>query len=69
MLQAKWQEMTAHCEGLLQKKSNQQVKAVDPALLLCSAETSPGVVHSDMESSLQQKCRLVGAHAEEGDKN
>ena len=41
----------------------------DPAPLLCTGETSPGVLHPDAWSSIQERHRLVGVHLEEGHKN
>ena len=55
--------------GLRKQNSGQKGKGGDPAPLLCSDETSPGVLHSDVESSVQERCRPVGVHPEEGHKN
>jgi len=55
--------------GLRKQNSGQKGKGGDPAPLLCSGETSPGVLHSDVESSVQERCRPVGVHPEEGHKN
>ena len=40
-----------------------------PALLLCAGEASPGVLHPDVESSVQERHKPVGACPEEGYKN
>jgi len=37
--------------------------------LLCADETSPGVLHPNVESSVQEKPGPVGVHPEEGDRN
>ena len=55
--------------GLHQKKHGQQVKGGDPVPLLCTGETSPGVLHPDAESSVQERHRPVGVLPEEGHKN
>ena len=55
--------------GLHQKKHGQQGKGGDPALLLCAGEASPGVLHPDVESSVQDRHKPVGAHPEEGHRN
>ena len=55
--------------GLHQKKHGQQVKGGDPAPLLCTGVTSPGVLHPDVESSIQERHRSVVAGLEEGHKN
>ena len=52
-----------------QKKSGQQVEGGDPAPLLCAGKASPGVPHSDVESSVQERHRPVGACPEEGHRN
>ena len=52
-----------------QKKHAQQSEEGDPAPLLCAAKTSPGVLHPDVESSVQQRYVAVGLHPEEGHKN
>ena len=41
----------------------------DSVPLLCADETSPGVLHSDVESSVQERHGPIGAHLEEGHKN
>ena len=55
--------------GLHQRKSGEQVEGGDPAPLLCSGETSPGVLHPDVEFSVQERCGPVGACPEKGHKN
>ena len=55
--------------GLHQKKHNQQVEGGDSAPLLSAGEASPGVVCPNMESSVQERHRPVGAYAEEGCKS
>ena len=55
--------------GLLQRKRGQQGRGGDPAPLLCAGETSPGVLHPDLESSVQKRHRPVGACPEDGHKN
>ena len=55
--------------GLHQKQRGQQGEGGDPAPLLCAGEASPGVLHPDVESSVQEGHRPVGAHPEEGHKN
>ena len=42
---------------------------MDIATLLYAGETSPGLLHPDVESSVQERHRPVGAHPEEGRKN
>ena len=53
--------------GMHQKKCDQQIKGGDSAPLLCIDETSPGALHPDFESSVQE--RPVGAWPEEGHRN
>jgi len=55
--------------GLHQKKHGQQVEGGDPAPLLCSGDTSCGVLCPDVKSSLEERCGPVGAHPDEGHKN
>ncbi|XP_042744109.1 protein THEMIS [Lagopus leucura] len=55
--------------GLHQKKRGQQYEGGDPASLLCSGETLPGVPHPDVESSAQERQRSVGVRPEEYHKN
>jgi len=45
--------------GLHQKKRSWQVEGGDTAPLLCSGVTSPGVLHPDVESSVQERCDLL----------
>ena len=47
----------------------QQAEGDDPAHLLCTGETSPGVLHPDVESSLQERCGPVRVCPEKGHKN
>jgi len=47
----------------------QQVNGGAPAPLLCTDETSPGVLHPDVESSVQERDGPAGAHPEESHKN
>ena len=54
--------------GLHQKQCGQQGKGGYPAALLCVGENSPGVLHPDMESLLQERHGPVGARPEEGDR-
>ena len=41
--------------GLLQKRHGNQGKGGDPAPLHCTGEVSPGVLHPDVESSVQER--------------
>ena len=55
--------------GLHPKKHGQQVEGVYPAPLLCAGETSPGILHPDVESSVQERCGPLGTRPEENPKN
>ena len=55
--------------GLHQKKHGQQIKGGDPAPLLCTGETSSGVLPPDVESSVQERHGASGVCPEEGHKN
>lgn len=54
--------------GLHQKKHSQQATGGDPAPLLCDGEASPGTLSPDVESSVQETHRPVGAHPEDEQK-
>ena len=54
---------------LNQKKHGQQVEGGHSAPLLCSGETSLGVLHPALEPSSQRRNRLVGVGPEEAHKN
>jgi len=51
------------------KEARLEVKGGDPAPLLCTGEILPGVLHPDVESSVQERHRSVGVGPEEGHKN
>ena len=51
------------------KKHGQQREGGDPAPLLLPDEASPGALHPDVESSVQERCERVGACPEKGHKN
>jgi len=57
------------CPGLHQEKRGQQGERGDSAPLLCSGETSPGVLRSALEPSAQEGHGTVGAGPKEGYKN
>ena len=61
--------LTVQNAGLHQKKCGQQVDGDDPAPLLSSGETSPGLLFPDVESSVQERHEPVGEHPEEHNKN
>ena len=57
------------CPGLHQEKHDQQVRRGHSTPLLCSGETSPGVLRSALEPSAQEGHGTVGAGPKEGYKN
>ena len=54
---------------LHQKKLGQQIEGGDSSLLLCTGETSPGVLCPDTKFSVQKRDGPAGVHPEEGHKN
>jgi len=57
------------CPGLHHKKHGQQVKRDVPAPLLCAGEASPGLLHPEVEFSVQKRYRSVGVQPEKGHRN
>ena len=57
------------CPGLYPMNCGLQVEGGDPVPLLCAGETLPGIVHPDVESSVQKRHGPAGAYPEEGQKN
>ena len=55
--------------GLHQKKHGHYVEEGDSAPLLSTGETSLGVLRLDVDSSVQERCRSVTVHPEEGHRN
>jgi len=55
--------------GLHQEKCGQRVEGGDSAPLLCSGETSPGVLRPALKPSEQERHGPVGVGPEEGHKN
>ena len=51
------------------RERGQQGEGGDPALLLCAGEASPGALHPDAESSVQDRHGPVGVCPEEGRRN
>ena len=56
------------CPGLHPKQCGQQVEGGDPAPLLHSGETPPGVLYPALEPSAQERHRAVGVGPEEATK-
>ena len=54
---------------LHQKKRGQQVEGGDSAPLLCSSDTSSGVLHPALETPAQERHGCVGVGPEEGHKD
>jgi len=52
--------------GPHQKKHGKQGEGYDPAPLFCAGETSPGVLHPDVELSVQKRRGPVGAMSRRG---
>jgi len=55
--------------GLHQKQHGQQGKGEDPAPLLCSGETPPGVLSPALEPSARERHGPVGVGPEKGHRN
>lgn len=52
----------------LHQKHDQEVKLGDPDPILCAGEISPGILHPDVESSVEERCEPIGVHPEDGHK-
>ena len=55
--------------GMHQKEHSWVVEEGDLTPLLCTGESSPGVLHPDIKSSVQESHRPIGVHPEDGHKN